>query len=94
MGLGNYPWIIKQYVIILTCSVCKNVLPLLSSVCNCWMLAGGVFQVSLAFTEDFNCRPPNVHFMTVPFHPNSMYHVSNTYTTCDDILPDFETIKT
>ena len=32
--------------------------------------AGGVFQVKLTFTDDFNCMPPAIHFITVPFHPN------------------------
>lgn len=31
---------------------------------------GGVFQVRIFFTEDFNYKPPEVHFMTIPFHPN------------------------
>ena len=31
---------------------------------------GGVFQVKLSFDENFNTHPPEVHFMTIPFHPN------------------------
>lgn len=31
---------------------------------------GGIFQVRIFFTEDFNYQLPEIHFMTVPFHPN------------------------
>lgn len=30
----------------------------------------GIFYVSLSFDENFNIRPPAVHFNTIPFHPN------------------------
>ncbi|KAI9203516.1 ubiquitin-conjugating enzyme/RWD-like protein [Polychytrium aggregatum] len=31
---------------------------------------GGIFQVELFFTEEYNEVPPDVYFTTVPFHPN------------------------
>ena len=34
------------------------------------LLIGGVFQIRITFSEEFNNRPPEVHFMTIPFHPN------------------------
>ena len=34
------------------------------------LIAGGIFQVTLSFTEEFNSKPPEIHFMTIPFHPN------------------------
>ena len=35
-----------------------------------YLFIGGVFQVRLSFTEEFNYKPPEIHFMTIPFHPN------------------------
>lgn len=31
---------------------------------------GGVFVVSLKFSERYNDEPPSIHFHTIPFHPN------------------------
>eukprot|EP00057_Strongylocentrotus_purpuratus_P014055 XP_011668529.1 PREDICTED: uncharacterized protein LOC100890194 [Strongylocentrotus purpuratus] len=31
---------------------------------------GGIFVLSLKFDENFNYRPPDVRFHTIPFHPN------------------------
>ena len=42
--------------------------------------AGGVFQVLLSFSEDFNTAPPKIHFMTVPFHPNGTYTTHYLWT--------------
>ena len=38
--------------------------------CYLFCYSGGVFQIKLTFDENFNSRPPEVHFMTMPFHPN------------------------
>jgi ubiquitin-conjugating enzyme E2 A len=32
---------------------------------------GGVFQLTLVFTEEYPYKPPNVKFLTKMFHPNS-----------------------
>lgn len=37
------------------------------------LVVGGIFQLSLSFTEDYNLKPPEIHFMTIPFHPNGNY---------------------
>ncbi|KAI8808916.1 ubiquitin-conjugating enzyme/RWD-like protein [Cladochytrium replicatum] len=31
---------------------------------------GGIFQLELIFDEEYNESPPEVYFLTVPFHPN------------------------
>ncbi|XP_063963083.1 ubiquitin-conjugating enzyme E2 U-like [Lytechinus pictus] len=31
---------------------------------------GGIFVLSLKFDENFNYRPPDIRFHTIPFHPN------------------------
>ncbi|KAI9000252.1 ubiquitin-conjugating enzyme/RWD-like protein, partial [Gaertneriomyces semiglobifer] len=31
---------------------------------------GGIFQLELFFDEDYNEVPPDIYFVTVPFHPN------------------------
>ena len=36
---------------------------------------GGVFQLTLSFSDEFNTRPPSVHFVTIPFHPNGKYFI-------------------
>lgn len=33
-------------------------------------LKGGVFKLELHFNENYDMKPPLVHFVTVPFHPN------------------------
>lgn len=31
---------------------------------------GGIFQIYIKFDEHFNVRPPELFFLTIPFHPN------------------------
>ncbi|KAL5481801.1 hypothetical protein EMCRGX_G022045 [Ephydatia muelleri] len=31
---------------------------------------GGLLQLSLIFNEEYNTKPPGIHFVTIPFHPN------------------------
>ena len=46
---------------------------------------GGVFNVELTFPLDYDLRPPQVHFSTVPFHPNIDM---TTGRPCVDFLDD------
>ncbi|XP_071838757.1 ubiquitin-conjugating enzyme E2 U-like [Apostichopus japonicus] len=46
---------------------------------------GGVFVVSLKFPENYNDEPPDVHFHTIPFHPNIDM---KTGRPCVDFLDD------
>ncbi|KAI8822001.1 ubiquitin-conjugating enzyme/RWD-like protein, partial [Fimicolochytrium jonesii] len=46
---------------------------------------GGIFRLELRFDEDYNERPPEVQFLTVPFHPNVDMH---TGTPCIPLLQD------
>ena len=32
---------------------------------------GGIFRLSLSFSQEYNTCPPQLWFTTVPFHPNS-----------------------
>jgi ubiquitin-conjugating enzyme E2 A len=47
-------------------------------------LEGGVFELSLKFTDEYPFRPPNVKFVSEVFHPN----VSKDGRICLDILSD------
>lgn len=42
-------------------------------------MLGAIFQVSLTFSDNFNIGPPEVRFMTIPFHPNSEF-LSHTHS--------------
>ena len=37
------------------------------------IVAGGQFTIYMKFDEYYNERPPEVHFYTIPFHPNSKF---------------------
>ena len=36
----------------------------------CFISSGGMLQLSLIFNEEYNTKPPGIHFVTIPFHPN------------------------
>lgn len=35
-----------------------------------FVISGGTFTLYIKFDENFNIRPPEVCFHTIPFHPN------------------------
>lgn len=51
---------------------------------------GGVFRLYIKFDENFNVRPPDVCFHTIPFHPNVDMI---TGRPCIDFLDDFSKWK-
>ena len=44
------------------------------------MTAGGIFRLYIKFNEQYNSRPPEVCFHTIPFHPNGKF--SEMLTSC------------
>eukprot|EP01135_Chromosphaera_perkinsii_P007105 Nk52_evm4s696 gene=Nk52_evmTU4s696 len=48
---------------------------------------GGIFRVAISYPVDYNYSPPEVKFMTIPFHPNVDI---NTGKPCIDFLDDPE----
>jgi ubiquitin-conjugating enzyme E2 U len=46
---------------------------------------GGLFQLRMRFLPEYNCKPPSVVFMTIPFHPNIDM---DTGKPCMDLLDD------
>ncbi|KNC96524.1 uncharacterized protein SPPG_08112 [Spizellomyces punctatus DAOM BR117] len=46
---------------------------------------GGLFKIEMFFDEEYNEKPPEIYFMTVPFHPNVDM---NTGRPCVPFLED------
>ena len=53
-------------------------------------ISGGIFKLYLKFSESYNLSPPEVFFITIPYHPN--VH-SSTGKACVDFLDNIDDWK-
>ena len=43
--------------------------------CCFHLISDGTFTIYMKFDENFNLRPPEVCFHTIPFHPNGKFEI-------------------
>ena len=48
-----------------------------------FFFSGGIFKLYLKFSESYNLSPPEVFFITIPYHPNGKEEMTNDWPTAD-----------